>query len=82
MNSENIATRFIQRSTLKEGTSIVLQIGDKIVQNEKKFMKICTVLGLYILKTSGLGTISVSVPKSNMAAKFKMAAFYTETSQF
>ena len=37
-----------------------------------------TVLDLYILKTSGLGTISVSVPKSNMAAKFKMAAFYTE----
>ena len=59
-----------------------MQIGDKIVQNEKKFMKICTVLGLYILKTSGLGTIFVSVPKSNMAAKFKMAAFYTETSQF
>ena len=60
----------------------MLQIGDKIVQNKKKFMKICTVLGLYILKTSGLGTISVSVPISNMAAKFKMAAFYTETSQF
>ena len=61
---------------------LVLQICDKIVQNEKKFMKIYTVLGLCILKTSGLGTISVSVPKSNMAAKFKMAAFYAETSQF
>ena len=44
-------------------------------------MKLCTVLGLYVLKTSGLGTISVSVPKFNMAAKFKMAAFYTEISQ-
>ena len=60
---------------------VVLQIGETIpsnCSNWEKSVKIGTEVGLCILKTSRLGTISVSVPKSNMAAKFKMAAFCTQ----